>query len=326
MFVLNRSQVQQALPMPVAIVAVREAYRFMNSDRTIIPERMHMPVGGGIDTILIMPGYLAMQTDIAGLKLATIAPGNAALGLPIVMATMLLIDDQTGAPMCMLDGSSLTAIRTGASAGLAAGHLARTDARTAAVIGTGVQAKTMLQAVCHVRRVKDIRAYDIRADQAAAFADEMKTRLKIPVRVSGSAQDAVRGADMVLCATTSTEPVVQLDWLEEGTFVAGIGSYKPNMRELDVDLLRAAKVVVDTRDGALVEAGDFAIPIERGLYAPDMVHAEMSELVCGSKTGREDERELTVYKAVGHGALDLAAAGIALAEARRLGLGLEIEL
>jgi len=272
-----------------------------------------------------MPSYLPAAGRM-GLKVITLFGGNVALGLPRIQAIMLVFDAATGSPLAVMDGASLTAIRTGAASGAATDILARPDAAVAAIFGAGPQAQTQLEAMAAVRPVRRARVFDANADRAAAFAREMASRLGISVEAAASASAALAGADIVCTATTSSVPVFADADVAPGAHINAVGSYRPTVREIPGETVRRALVVVDHRPAAMAEAGDLLIPMEEGLIARGTAFAELGEIIGGRKTGRESADQVTLFKSVGVAVQDLLAADRALANAARLNLGTELAL
>ncbi|MBM4035350.1 MAG: ornithine cyclodeaminase family protein [Planctomycetes bacterium] len=327
---LSARDVAQALPMAAAIEAMRSAFRQLSDGQAVAPPRIYIeaaPIAGnGLPPhgdALFMPSYIPAEGRM-GMKIVTIYPGNAALGLPLIQAIVVVLDAATGAPLAVMDGASLTAIRTGAASGAATDLLARPDAAVAAIFGAGPQARTQLEGVCAVRPPREARVHDPDAGRAAAFAAEMAERLGIAVSVAASPSQALAGADVVCTATTSREPVFSDSDIASGTHINAVGSYKPHVREVPEETVCRALVVVDHLPAALAEAGDLLIPIQKGLIGPESIHAELGELIAGRKPGRQSPAQITLFKSVGIAVQDLAAACAALANAERLGLGTEV--
>jgi ornithine cyclodeaminase/alanine dehydrogenase-like protein (mu-crystallin family) len=261
-----------------------------------------------------------------GLKIVTLYGENAARGLPRIQALVVVLDAATGTPLAVMDGASLTAIRTGAASGAATDLLARPDASVAAIFGAGPQARTQLEAVCAVRPIRRAMIFDASAERAEALAGAMATQLGIPVRAAATPAEALVGADVVCTATTAVEPVFADRDVAPGTHINAVGSYKPTVREIPGETVRRARVVVDSREAALAEAGDLLIPMAQGLIGKDHIGAELGEIVAGLKRGRESPAEVTLFKSVGVAVQDLAAANRVLAVAERLNLGTEVAL
>jgi ornithine cyclodeaminase len=325
--VLTADDVRRCLPMAEAIEAMKQAYRQLSAGRAAMPLRGRIDVGDGDGTALFMPAYLHETGELA-VKIVSVFPDNPPRGLDLIQAVVVALDPTTGAPAALLEGSTLTAIRTGAGSGAATDLLARRDARVVAIIGTGVQARTQLEAVCTVRPIKQVRVYSPDRRHAQAFAGEMAGRGPIPqsIRVTDSANEAVAQADVVCTATTSSTPVFDGSRLWPGTHINAVGSYTPEMQEVDAQTVRRARVVVDSREAALAEAGDLIVPIRQGVITEEHIHAEVGEIVAGTKPGRTSPDEITLFKSVGVAVQDAAAAGLAVRKARELGLGQRVVL
>jgi len=322
---LSARDVERALPMPRAIEAMKAAFRQLSDGEAVAPTRIHIESRDPRGDALFMPAYIPAEGRM-GLKIVTVYGGNAKLGLPLIQAIVVLLDAATGSPVAVMDGTCLTAIRTGAASGAATDLLARPDAAVAAVFGAGTQARRQLEAVCAVRPIREARVCDPDAARAGAFATEMAERLSIAVRVVSSPSDALAGAQVACTATTSDVPVFADADVEPGTHINAIGSYKPHVREVPEETVRRALVVVDYRPAALAEAGDLLIPMRKGLIGEGHIHAELGEIVAGTKPGRQSPEQVTFFKSVGVAVQDLAAAGEVLDAAERLGLGTELSL
>jgi ornithine cyclodeaminase len=305
--------------MPDAIEAVREGFAALSAGRATVPVRASVPLAGE-GVALSMPASLAGGPHWS-VKLVTVAPGNPDRGLPLIAASVLLGDAATGMPLALLDGTSLTALRTGAAGGVAAAALARPDSAVVALFGAGAQARTQLAAIVAVLgdRLREVRVVARDRSHAERFTNWAKRHepLARPRYLESSADEAVRGADVVVTATTSATPVFAGRALGDGVHVTAVGSFKPTMRELDDDTLRGARVVVDQREPALAEAGEL-----QGLRAADVV--EIGEVVAGKTPGRRSAAERTIFKSVGNAVQDLVVASRVYERALELGLGEEI--
>ncbi len=319
------ADVAKALPMKEAVAAMKDAFRQLSAGQAVAPPRTRIETADPAGDALFMPSYIPAERRI-GLKIVTLFGSNAAVGLPRLQAIMVVLDAVTGSPLAVMDGASLTAVRTGAASGAATDLLARPDASAATVFGAGPQARTQLEAVCAVRPIRRARVYDISADRARALAREMADRLGIPVEAATSPAEALAGAGVVCTVTTSAVPVFADGDVAPGTHINAVGAYRPTDREVPGETVRRARVVVDQVAAALAEAGDLIIPIEQGLFGKEHIRAELGEIVAGRKKGRESPDEVTLFKSVGVAVQDLAAAARALANAERLGLGVEVPL
>jgi ornithine cyclodeaminase/alanine dehydrogenase-like protein (mu-crystallin family) len=239
----------------------------------------------------------------------------------------MVVDPNTGEPKAILNGEMLTALRTGAGGGLAADLLARPDARTVAVFGSGVQARAQLEAVCVVRQVKEVRIFGRSPSSVEQFAAEVAAWPEAPkVLIAGSRRDAVVGADIVIAATTSDKPVFDGRDLAPGTHVTGVGSYAPHMQEVDEETVGKAKIIVDSLQACLAEAGDLIVALEKNVITKVDIHAELGQIVNGERPGRESREEITFFKSVGLAVQDAAAANEVLRAAEAQGLGTVVEL
>ncbi|MBC7222897.1 MAG: ornithine cyclodeaminase family protein [Anaerolineae bacterium] len=324
---LTREDIQTLLTMDEAIQAVEEGFRQHALGKVTMPLRtaITIPEHHGLD--LIMPAYVGGEGGGLGLKVVSVYPDNPRQhNLPTILATVLLQDPRTGDLLAIMDGTYLTAMRTGAAGGVAARYLARPDARRAGIFGAGVQARTQLEALCRVRPIEEAWVYDPMQEHATRFAEEMSQRLGIPVHVAREPRQAVEGMDVIVTATTSRTPVFDGAWVAPGTHVTGVGSHTPDGRELDSTLIQRARVVVDERGAALSEAGDLIIPLQEGLIREDHIAAELGEVVAGLRVGRETPEQVTVFKSVGLALQDIAAATRVYQMARAKGVGMEVSL
>ena len=321
----SADDVRRALPMAEAIAAVKAGYVQLSAGRAQAPLRAHLSVGDG-DSTLVMPFYAPDAGGALGLKVVSIFDSNPPRGLPLINALVLALNPTTGAPLALIEGSSLTAIRTGAASGAATDALARPDARVVALFGSGVQARRQLEAVCTVRPIERVWLYSLGG--AEEFAAEMAGYGPIPtdIVIAASPRAALAEADVVCAATTSRTPVFDGRDLRPGTHVNGIGSFTPEMQEIDAATVRRARVVVDSRAAALAEAGDLIIPLRAGEIDLDHVSAELGEVLAGQKPGRTSAVQITFFKSVGVAVQDAMAAGLVVHNGAALGLGTVVNL
>ncbi|MFC1482152.1 ornithine cyclodeaminase family protein [Candidatus Neomarinimicrobiota bacterium] len=320
MLYLNADQVRTCLPMTAAINTARKAFIALSDGSALVPPRIHITIGNS-DSALFMPAYLPDQAQFA-VKVVAMNAGNKERGLPLINALVLVHDTTTGAPLAIMDGRGLTAIRTGAASGLATDLLARQNAQTAAIFGAGAQSRTQLEAVCAVRPIEAAYIFDPDDDLATQFIDEMTLLLGIDIR-AGTTTDLAR-ADVICTATTAETPVFDAAHVSPGAHINGVGSYKPHMQELPGQLLVNARLFTDSTSVSITETGDLKIPLEQGLITIDDI-AEIGELAAGQVQGRTTANELTIFKSVGNAVQDLSAAGLVIEKARELGVGLELE-
>jgi ornithine cyclodeaminase/alanine dehydrogenase-like protein (mu-crystallin family) len=303
MRILSADEVRSALPMRDAIDAMREGFIALSSGKATVPVRAAMSIPSGV--MLYMPAYINGE-PISTVKVVSVIPGNAERGLPVVNASVMVMDAETGLPVALLDGTSLTAIRTGAGSGLATDLLARENARILGVIGAGAQARTQIEAVCTVRDIKEIRVYS--PHSAAQLADELRGQYEVDIIFSSSAHDAAYGADVIVAATNSKTPVITAADIAPGTHINGVGSFTPDMQEIPADIVTMARIVVDHRESVWEEAGDLIIPRDQGLITEDNIYAELGEIAAGKLAGRQSDDEITFFKSVGNAVQDAAAA------------------
>ena len=327
MRILARADVERLLRPLDVVDALAAAFRGYADGAVTVPPRTSLPVDEA-GLLLAMPAAMTPGTAAGalGTKLVTFYPGNRALGHPTHLAVYVLMDATTGQPLALMEATSLTGLRTGATSALAARHLARANSRRLTCFGTSVQAEHQIQCLAAVLRLEHVSVVGRDANRAAAFAARMQKKLGIPVAFVTDPVAAVRDADVVTCATTSTTPLFPGDALRPGTHVDAVGAFQPAHRELDTATLHRAHVVVESYAGVLPTAGELVIPIAEGALERDHVAAELAEIVSGRRPGRRAAEEITVFKSVGFALEDLAAAGLAYNRAIAENAGTEIEL
>lgn len=323
--ILSLDDVKSVLAMGPCIDAVEEAFRQYSLGNVVQPTRPTIKIAEHRALINAMPAYIG-GVEALGVKWVGGYLGNPALGLPVVQAIIILNDGTNMSPLAVMNGTYITAVRTGAAAGVATRYLARADAATAGIIGAGVQAKTQLEAVCAVRPITSARVYDVFPEAAAKFAVEMSARLGITVTAAATAEEAVRGADVICTASTSKTPVVLGEWLKAGAHINGIGSHSTDARELDTASVVRSRVIVDTMDAAMAEAGDILMPIAEGAITADHIAGELGDVITGKIPGRSSETEITLFKSQGLAIQDVATAQLVYKAAVAQGIGIEVNL
>ncbi len=319
---VSAGDLERLVPMRDAIQAVREGFLALAEGRVALPLRVHVQTPQGV--ALWMPA--AAQGLGLAVKAVGVFPGNPDRGLPTIQAAVLLQDADTGAPVGLVEGSSLTALRTGAATGLATDVLARRDAAVVAVFGCGGQAPRQLEAVCAVRTVTQVRVYcrtPARREAFAAWARQQPWLQGASVFAAPSAEAAVRGADVVVTATSSQEPVFRAEDLPPGAHVNAVGAFTPRMREVPAQVVQAARVVVDSLEAAQAEAGDLIQAASEGALDWARV-VELGRLLQDPSAGRQSPDEVTLFKSVGLAVQDLAVGMLALRRAAEHGLGTEV--
>jgi ornithine cyclodeaminase/alanine dehydrogenase-like protein (mu-crystallin family) len=310
---LSESDIRAVLPMADLIGAMETALAAFSTGGVVQPVRAVVEMAA--DAFFgAMPGFVR-EPPALGAKLVAVIGANQARGLPTHRASILLLDPQTGALLSLMDGRLITEMRTAAVSAVSVRHMAHPDAGVLAILGSGVQARSHLEALPLVHSFQDVRAWSPTPDHLRKFAEEAP----VPVRACRSAAEAVTGADVIVLATASSTPAVADGWVAEGAHVVSIGACRPYQREMDPVLLTRARVVVDSRAAALKESGDIVLGNVR-------IAAELGEVVAGQVPGRTAPQEITVFKSLGLAVEDLAAARLVYLRARKRGIGIEIDL
>jgi alanine dehydrogenase len=313
MLVLNEAETRAALPWGDLIEALRTMFR----DGCEMPVRHHHDVevpGEDAATLLLMPAW--QPGSYIGVKMVSVFPGNSSRNLPAIHGSYLLSSGKTGQLLAIIDGAELTARRTAAASALAADYLAAKDARRMLMVGAGRLSQNLIEAHASVRPISEVTiwARDIRKAEMTA------AQLNLPgisVSVATDIEAAARQADIISCATLSSEPLIRGDWLKDGAHLDLVGAFKPSMRESDDRAVERATLFVDTRDGALTEGGDLVQPLRAGIIAAGSVRADLAELTRGRHVSRTGPKEITLFKSVGAALEDLAGAVLAFERSRR---------
>ncbi|MEQ8762706.1 MAG: ornithine cyclodeaminase family protein [Planctomycetota bacterium] len=324
--VLSGADVTRLLTMEACIEAVERALIDLAEGRGSQPLRSILWLPERVGALGIMPGAVGEPAAL-GAKIISVFPGNHGRGLSSHQGVVLLFDPEDGRLLAILDGERITAIRTAAASAVATRALARQSASHLAILGSGAQADTHLEAMCAVRPVESVRLWSRRPESAAAF--ERRAREQHPgldIKVVSTAQDAVREADILCTVTAAQEPVIQGDWLAEGAHVNGVGSCVPSARELDTQLMQRGRIFTDRRESLLAEAGDFIIPMNEGELSEKDLEGELGDILQGKIEGRTAESDITIFKSLGIAAEDLGTARWLYEKARETGTGVEIEL
>lgn len=310
--ILKEKDIKKIFNMKDAIKAVKDALELYSKGDSHIPLRINIDIPKEKGESLYMPGYVE-GADALGVKIVSMYPENPEKGLEAIYSTMVLKDSKTGEICSIMDGNYLTQLRTGAVSGAATDLLSREDSSIFALIGTGGQAKSQLEAILNVRNIKEVKVYGRNREKAEKFVNKMKEELgkqfDFNIVATDNSKEAIENADIITCVTTAKIPVFDGKYVKKGTHINGVGSYTPQMQELDPYVLtHAGKVYVDTRDGVLNESGDFIIPIKEGKFSEEDVTGELGELILGKTKSRENDEEITLFKTVGSGVLDVVTA------------------
>ena len=326
MLLLSKSDIRRVFTMRDAVEADKKAFRLFSQGKSDSPVRTNIQTPAHNGSFLFMPSYVA-ELDTAALKVVNVFPGNIEKGLPTTPAQVLLIDGTNGMVSAVLDGTYVTQLRTGGATGAAFDVLARKDCKKGALIGTGGQAATQLEAMVAVRDLEEVKVFDLSRERLVAFAEKMNEELKdygARIVAAESADDAVADADLLVTVTPSSRPVFDGTKVKPGATVSCVGSYQPHMQEMDpVILTRASKIYFDSEEAVLSEAGDILIPLEKGIITREDFTGDLGQVLLGEVTGRENDEEIIVFKTVGIGTQDLLAAKSIYDRAREAGAGTE---
>jgi len=315
---LGEADVRQLISMVELIDAMQTALAGFSGGRVNQPVRTVIQAPAGV--FACMPAYVS-EPAAMGAKLVTVFHGNESKGLATHLATIVLLDPESGALLAMLDGRFITEVRTAAVSAVAARHLAREQSPVLAIIGSGVQARSHLEALSLVRKFDEIRCWSRSEEKRDRFVSE---HTALPIRAADNAAEAVRGADVVVLVTASATPVIEDAWIKPGACVISVGACLPSQREMDPALVPRARLIVDSRAAALKESGDIIHGIREGRFTEDHIAAELGAVVADPKLGRRSETEVTIFKSLGLAVEDVVAAELAYRHAQGKGRGAAI--
>jgi len=316
---LSESEVRAVLPMRDLMGAMEEALGAFSAGRVRQPVRTVIEAGAEGGFFASMPAW-AETSAVMGAKLVTVYQGNAGRGLPTHQANIVLLDAENGALLAVMDGRYITEARTAAVSALALRELARGGAASLALIGSGVQAGSHLEALALVREFAEVRCWSPNEARRTRFAEAHRG-----VRAVESAEAAVRGADVVVAVTASATAVVRNEWVKDGACVIAVGACRPYQRELEGALVARGRLIVDSRAAALKEAGDVVMAMAEGFFGEEHIAAELGDVVSGRARGRGAEDEVAIFKSLGVAVEDVAAASLAYARAKEMGRGVALE-
>ena len=306
--ILDNRQIRDLLPMTDCIELMADALAALAQGEVFQPLRtiIRPPEARGL--LGLMPAFRAGNRGAFGMKAICVFPENPAHGKDAHQGAVMLFSRETGELLALMNASEITAIRTAATSAVATRLLARENAQQLAIIGAGVQARTHLTALATVRPIKHARVACRNIEHAEELAREMRQQLSFPVEPVRTNEEAVRGADLIVTATSSLEPVINKDWISPGAHVNAIGTHSPNSREIDSATMAAARIFTDRRESALNEAGDYLLAAKEGLVTPESIVGEIGELLIGTKTGRTSASEITLFKSLGLAIEDVVSA------------------
>ena len=306
--ILDSSQIRELLPMSECIELMADALSSLARGEVFQPLRTITRPPDAHGLLGLMPAYRAGEQGAFGLKAICVFPENPAQGKDAHQGAVLLFSRETGELLALMNASEITAIRTAAVSAVATRLLAREDAENLAIIGAGVQARTHLTALACVRPIKQALVACRNIEHAQQLAAEMQSKFSFPIEPVRTNEEAVRGADVIVTATSSLEPVINKDWISPGAHVNAIGTHSPSSREVDSGTMGVARIFADRRESALNEAGDYLLAAKEGVVTPASILAEIGELLIGANSGRNSESEITLFKSLGLAIEDVACA------------------
>ncbi len=321
---ITQRDIDWLISMKTAVRVIEDAFRAQGRGQTLMPPKVYLNLPGGIGDFRAMPAFLGTPRA-AGLKWVNVHPKNRAKGLPTVMGTIIINDPATGFPLAIMDGLSVTRLRTGAAAGVAAKYLARSDASRVGLVGCGAQAIWQLSALAEVRRLRHVAVWGYRAGEARAFCRRHQGQLAATLVPVSTVQACVRDAQIIVTVTSARGPLVKRPWIASGTHLNAIGADAPGKQELDPAILRDALVIVDERQQSM-HGGELNVPIAKGQYRASQIHAELGAVVLGKVRGRTRATQITVFDSTGLAIHDVALGAEIVRQATRRGVGRAIRL
>jgi len=323
---LSQSDVAEVLNMRDTIDILESAFSDLSMGKVDMPQRTPIATPNYNGLALFMPAYLKGMGSL-GTKTVTVYKDNPSkYELPNVMGTILLLNQKTGAPLAMMDGGFITAMRTGAVSGLATRYLARPDSHVHSLIGTGGMARAQAWAIDCAREISKLVLYSSDPqDKREEFAESLRDIIGCEIVQADSCQEAVEAADIVTLITSAKDPVIKGEWLKPGTHINGAGSHAPTMREIDPESLNRSKVVCDLLEACTAEAGDFIIPVKDGAYSFDKLHGSLGDVITEKISGRENDKEITIFKSVGLAIQDISTANLVYQKACERDVGSEFD-
>ena len=323
--IVNQKEVPALLPMGECMELMASALAALARQEALMPLRSIMWLPEKVGALGMMPAYL-QDANVLGLKVISVFPGNHGTEFDAHQGAVMLFEAKHGRPLAIIDATAITAIRTAAVSGVATKLLARDDAGDLAILGSGTQAARHLEAMLLARRIRRVRVWSRNPQNAAQFAEREGQRRGIRIEAMPTAEQAVRGANLICTTTSATEPVLRGEWLAPGAHINAVGSSVPFARELDTAAVVRSRLFVDRRESTLNEAGDFLFPKKEGAIGDDHIQGEIGDLLLGRGAGRRAPEEITLFKSLGLAIEDLASAHHIYAKAAERGLGTRVEL
>ena len=323
--ILSERDVYDLLPMAECMDVMEETLKTLGRGDGVNPLRsmLRFPDGNGL--LGLMPAYLG-SPKTTGIKVVTVMPGNHNTEYDSHQGMVMLFEVEHGCPLALMDASSITAIRTAAVSGVATKLLARKDAKKLAILGSGVQASTHLEAVLNARKIREVSVWSRTESHARDFIERESAKHNIEMKVASTVQEAVAEADIICTTTFAREPVLNGEWISPGAHINAVGACVPTFRELDTAAVVGSRLFVDRLESALNEAGDFLIPKQEGAIDDSHILGEIGDLLLGKVQGRESEDEITLFKSLGIAVEDLGAAHYIYEKAVKSGTGVEVDI
>ena len=325
MLILSDKEVRSLINIDELIAVLEQAHIQYSTGKAVMPVRLVVPLPQIQGRITSMPGYLN-EDQALGLKVVTYFQDNPKQGLPAILATIMLFSAETGKMIAAMDGTYITTIRTACASALATRALANPETPVLGILGAGVQARSHIRALSRVRRLQRIKIFSPSGSSARAVKKDLAAEIGVPIEVTECAEYSVRDADLVVTATTAKAPIVKSDWLKPGVHINAVGSHRPDLREIDGGTLSCSKVVVDSREAIMAECGDVLLAIREKSFSEQGVHAEIGEVLAGTKSGRTSAEEITLYKSVGIAIQDVATAQLVYQKALSQNVGVNVDL
>jgi alanine dehydrogenase len=321
--VLDRRCIEPLIDLKKAIKAIEEAFKEYGKGKVLMPAKIYLHLNKYHGDFRAMPAYIE-KLEKCIVKWVNVHPGNKKFGLPAVMAINILSDPRNGFPLCIMDGTYSTSLRTGAAGAVAAKYLARPDSRVVGIIGCGVQARTQLSSIREIFAIKEVRVWDRKRLAIKKFIKDMKN-LKVKLIETKTIKDCVNDSDIVVTTTPSRKPLLKLEWLKQGAHINAIGADARGKQELDLAILKKAKVVVDDWEQAS-HSGEINVGVRRGVLTKRDIYADIGQIVAGKKRGRTKKGEITVFDSTGLAIQDVAICNIIYKAALKRGAGKKIQI
>ena len=325
MLILSEKEVQSLIAIDELIVALKKAHIQYSAGKAVMPVRLvvALPQIGG--RITSMPGFLD-EDKALGMKVVTYFQDNPQRELPAILATVMLFSSETGKMIAAMDGTYITTIRTACASAMATQALANPETAVLGILGAGVQARAHIQALSRVRKLKKIKIFSPSGKTALTIKNEMEQSAGVGIEVAKNAEDTVRESDLLVTVTTAQDPIVKAEWLKPGVHINAVGSHRPDVREIDGATMARSKIVVDSRAAIMGECGDILLAIKENTITETNLHAEIGEVLAGTKPGRSTSNEITLYKSVGIAIQDVAAAQLVYHKALERKVGTHVEI